>query len=411
MGQEEKIVDNLNNGKTDLLDRDKMKILLIGDVNNIFIRDLTNQIKMENNVQLDIFTLFNKFNNNKIMFDNLYSLSNTKFGRSNKSWFYNKLIKLLYFITIKDLINNLDNYDIINIHFLSPFYIYFAKEIRRKSNVLCVSYWGSDFYRISEKEKIKQKRILDIADVITFTNDNMKEEFSNFHNEIYNSKVKTCRFGLTVLDSIRMYDAHINYIEEKDKFLQKYGLPYDKRFITCGYNSTIAQQHEAIIDQIISLEEDYKKDLFFLFPMTYGDIEYRQKIEKKLLAINLNFKIFYKFMDYDETAILRKISDIMIHVQTTDQFSGSMQEHLYAENIVINGGWLPYDILKKKGSFFLEVEKTSQLKNKISYAIENYEELKSKCKVNKSIIWELSSWESNSEEWYRMYYDILSEKG
>ena len=93
----------------------------------------------------------------------------------------------------------------------------------------------------------------------------------------------------------------------------------------------------------------------------------------------------------------------MINVQTTDQFSGSMQETVFAGNVLINGAWLPYNTFKKEGAFFLEVNDLTELSEKIEYTIDNCEKLKLKTKINRDIIWKLSSWENNSKDWYNLY--------
>lgn len=385
-----------------------MKILIIGDVNNIFVRDLTNEIKKNYDVQIDILSLFNKLSNKDIMFDNLYMLSNIKFGRSKNPWLLNKLNKLTYLLAIKDMIKNLDNYDIVNIHFFNPIYSYFAKEIRSKAKVLCVSYWGSDFYRISDKEKQMQKKLLNLADTITFANSNTERDFQECYNNKFNHKTEVCRFGLKVIEEIQAYDNDDNFQKIYNDFLKKYDLEKDKLYIACGYNSTPAQQHKEIIKYVSLLNEEYRKKIVFLFPMTYGDEKYREDIERMLSLSSLNYKVFKEYMGYKEMAIFRKVSDIMIHVQRTDQFSGSMQETLYAGNIVINGKWLSYDVLKQKEAFFLEVDSISQLNDRIIYAMDNYEELKVKCKDNKKVIWELSSWQVNCKKWYSIYYKSLN---
>ena len=72
-----------------------------------------------------------------------------------------------------------------------------------------------------------------------------------------------------------------------------------------------------------------------------------------------------------------------------------MQEHLYAENIVITGDWLPYNTLDERGVFMLKVSSVDEVGEKLVYALNNLEQLKKKCERNSQIIWKLSSWEKN----------------
>ena len=145
--------------------------------------------------------------------------------------------------------------------------------------------------------------------------------------------------------------------------------------------------------------------------MTYGATnEYRNTVRKYVEQHSLRYKIFDRFMPDEEMAMLRRASDIMIQVQITDQFSGSMQEHLYSENVVITGDWLPYGTLDEKGIFMLKVSSVEEVGEKLVYALNNLDSLKEKCKKNPEIIWELSSWEKNIQSWIDMYEELLQKE-
>jgi len=107
---------------------------------------------------------------------------------------------------------------------------------------------------------------------------------------------------------------------------------------------------------------------------------------------------------------MRLASKIMIQLQTTDSFSSSMRESLYAGEIVITGDWLPYGTLDEKGVFMLKVSSVEEVGEKLVYALNNLDSLKEKCKKNPEIIWELSSWEKNIQSWIDMYEDLLQKE-
>jgi len=146
--------------------------------------------------------------------------------------------------------------------------------------------------------------------------------------------------------------------------------------------------------------------------MTYGNNEHREKIKKYCQEIlqknNIRYVILQDYMNDQEVAILRKITDIMVNVQDTDAFSASMQESLYAGGIVINGSWLNYDELSKKGAYYETISelKPGALSSKIEYIIDNLKELKEKAKINKEIIRNINDFDMR-EEWVKVYNKVL----
>jgi len=227
-------------------------------------------------------------------------------------------------------------------------------------------------------------------------------EFDDYYDKRYSSKLRICRFGLAPLEVLRKLD--LNKMECR-KHLE---LPEDSLILTVGYNNSPAQQHIEILNSIQKRRREVPENLFLVFPMTYGATDkYRKTVRKHLEQHGFRYKIFDKFMPDEEMAMLRRASDLMIQVQITDQFSGSMQEHLYTENVVITGDWLPYGTLDEKGIFMLKVSSVEEVGEKLVYALNNLDSLKEKCKKNPEIIWELSSWEKNIHSWIDMYEELL----
>jgi len=262
--------------------------------------------------------------------------------------------------------------------------------------------WGSDFYRSSNTVRKCQKKIYDCADIITFTNEKTLHDFNDYYNHKYNSKLRIARFGLSVLDELKKLNI------DKSNCRNRLGLSQDEIIVTVGYNNIPAQQHGMVIQSLKKLKNSFPSNLFLLFPLTYGGTkEYREQIREQLKQSGFRYKMLDSFLSDEEVAMVRKASDIMIQVQKTDQFSGSMQEHLYAKNIVITGDWLPYDILDERGVFMLKVSSVDEVGNKLLYAINNMDKLKNKCLNNPKIIWELSSWENNIQSWVDMYEELL----
>ena len=134
--------------------------------------------------------------------------------------------------------------------------------------------------------------------------------------------------------------------------------------------------------------------------------KYKNELIKKLKMLNIDFVIFDKFLNNEEIAHLRFACDIMIQLQPTDVLSGSMQEHMFAKNIVITGAWLPYGELIKKNLFSIKIQNVGDIGGKLIYNLNNYEKEKENCKKNTQIMDNYGSWETNIKSWIRLYQNL-----
>jgi len=227
-------------------------------------------------------------------------------------------------------------------------------------------------------------------------------DFDSYYRNKYSNKLRICSFGLAPLEVLRSLELN------KRECRELLSLPEESLIVTVGYNNSPAQQHIEILNSIEKHKRGIPENAFLVLPMTYGATdEYRNTVRKYLEQHGFGYRIFDKFMPDREMAMLRKASDLMIQVQITDQFSGSMLEHLYTENVVITGDWLPYGTLDEKGVFMLRVSSVKEVGEKLVYAVNNLDSLKEKCKKNPEIIWELSSWEKNIQSWIDVYEELL----
>src|SRR5690606_2459589 len=127
----------------------------------------------------------------------------------------------------------------------------------------------------------------------------------------------------------------------------------DKLMVTCGYNGSKAQQHSIIINAIRGMDEGIKAKIFLVFPMTYGgDLNYLKSIQASLNGLQIPYLLISKSLSDVDVAKLRIETDITINIQISDAFSASLQEHLFAQNLLLVGDWLPYQILTDNQVFF-----------------------------------------------------------
>lgn len=358
----------------------KKRCLVLCNFFSVYTKNFIEKLKKGYDIEFDVLTIDEKYKEkmDKNIIENVFIYKNIE--------------------ELTDKISLIEKYDIIHIHYLAPFYGLIAKKIREKCDKLIVTLWGSDYYRTSQRQKQFQENIFEIADNINFGNENTLNDFNNYYNQVYSSKLSICRFGLIQLDYI---EALRN--TDKTKLRELLSLPKDSIIITCGYNASLGQNHLSIIESILEVKNQLPANCYFLFPMTYGDKKLVISVRERLRECGINHRIYDEFLSEEDTAKLRLVSDIMIQIQSTDQLSGSMQEYLYADNVVITGSWLPYSVFKNKGIHFVEVDKFDDVGKKLTYSVRNLHELKKKSSKNKDIIWNMTSWEKAINNWIDVY--------
>ena len=136
---------------------------------------------------------------------------------------------------------------------------------------------------------------------------------------------------------------------------------------------------------------------------TQGAESYIADVDKRLRETGLDCVILTAFMDFAGMAEYALISDIMIHVQTTDQLSSTMLEEMYSGSIVIAGKWLPYRSLHEMGIFFLDADSIADVTEMLQEIMSHIEAYKEKCTGNRKIIWKHSSWDELAPRWHALW--------
>lgn len=364
-----------------------MKILIIASTKDVFGKELKNELFIKGlDVYLLDFETLEMFDKNNSE-DKKYSKLLEKFKNISK---FSMLFRLWY---IKSIIKE-NNFDIINIHVSRWFYLIILPWLIKQK--LVITFYGSDFYRTSNFIKNIQKLLYKKAHVITFTNPLTKNSFIEYYKDFKN-KSYVCRFGLKTLEFIDK-NRDIN-----KKELRKYlGYDLEKIIVTCGYNSTKEQQHEKIINNLIKLQKEILEKVQFVFPMTYGDIIHKEKIKSILNQTNLDYIVLEEFLYREDNANIKLASDIMINILETDSFSGSMQEFLYANNIIITGAWLPYEVFDNAGIQYVKIDDINELYLELKKIIDSDIQTFNISK-NKNIISKLSLWNNTIESWVDAY--------
>lgn len=314
-----------------------------------------------------------------------------------------RLRHIYYFRTMVELrtiLEQLPVYDAMQLLWIEKEWVYFDKLIRSKTKRLNLNIGGSDFYRAGETERDDKRKLIECADWVIGQTEDTAKNFELYYSDVVVGKMCCFPYGIEVLD-------FINLSKEQDKNIlkRKYHVPLNKTVITCGHNANQAHQHIEMIEAINRLPAEIKKQIVCVFPMTYpqGCDEYINFVDGSLKQTDLEYVILKNFMDFQGMAEYALISDIMIHVQTTDQLSSSMLEEMYAGSIVIAGSWLPYKSLHKKGIYFLDVDTISDVTAALEDVVVDIEAYKEKCKGNRELVWQNSSWDEVAPKWYALW--------
>jgi len=354
-----------------------MKVLLISSGEQPAVKALCE--KLNKHYPHDSFEHINYYSKNPIPF-----LSKTPILR----YIYRLCILSSYKAQIRHA-------DVINIHYVDSYTEPLIRLIRaiKRDILIVVSIWGSDYYIIQKKALSFRKKVFALSDIITFANTSYITDFKNRYDNKYTHKVRQVRFGLKQLEIIKEILSKTN----KDILKKERGFSY-KYYILAGTNAQTNQQHSLMIEQLNALPNHLKTDICFIFPLTYGDN--KEKVKELLAVSELNYIIYDNWLTDIEIAELRIICDITLQLQVNDQYSGAMQETLYAGNQVITGGWLDYSDFAEHGITINYIHDFSELADKIACLLlqtinHNNDNTKN--------VWEMSSWDLNIKKWYEIF--------
>lgn len=381
------------------------RVLIIGDANSFLLNDIVYNVnKKYGQISFDILNTNPKL---QIIDKNLYSkivspgLLFDKFQR-----FVSSINKYAAFFSMRyymkySLKSASSNYDFVHIHFFNKNFLYInPKHIQNITRNLVISFWGSDFYKRSSLQKQKMIPYLDIAKEILFGNPQMRDSLVDYYNN-YFSKTRILPIGLEILSSI---DNEIDKFNSNKELKNDLGFS-DKTVITIGYSSHPDQHQIEIIELITKSIDSRELDrIHFVFPLTYGDQNYKEQIIYSAKKHGLSFTALTKPLSKDIIAKYRIASDIMVHLRDTDQFSGSFQEYLYTGNVVITGNWLPYQFIIDKGIYLHSLGNIDELSTTLNYVLVNLNTESEKTIGNKRIIAEISHWNVLVEKHFSVYY-------
>ena len=131
------------------------------------------------------------------------------------------------------------------------------------------------------------------------------------------------------------------------------------------------------------MDAEKKKEIFLLLQMTYnGTDRYIRQVADAAKKTGCEYRVIRHYLTDEEVADLRIMTDIYINAQTTDAFSGSVCENLFAGTILINAEWLRYQEFKDYDFQYLEFQDMDEIGRLVQTAKKGIE----KC-VKQRLFW------------------------
>jgi hypothetical protein len=377
----------------------KKRILLVGNGDAQFVIHYADWLNKLGNDQFEVDILsFNRISERNLAY--YHKVYSYPFGRLKPgSQAYRIRRAFNAFRLMVSISSRLKSYDFVHLHYVDFFSYLIALLIPKSSRIrIIASVWGSDMYRAKGINRFGFSKIIRKAHRISLANPESMDYFKSHFAHQENS-VRMLRFGLKPLE----YLMNIDLSREDAK--KELGWNSNKLAIVIGYNLQLIQQHLLILDQFSRPELIALADrIQLVLPLTYaGTQSYKEQIIQKLKSLPFEYTLYEKYLSDEEVAKIRIAADVLIQLQTHDQLSGSMQEHLFASSVVITGSWLPYRMFKEEGVWFLEIDQMEDLAKLMSEVIANYPLYLAKTNNCKEVIGRLSLWENNIRQWMELY--------
>ena len=335
----------------------KRKILIIANPNSIWTKTYIENVLV--NEAFEVYLLgYGEINKDFLAF---YETSGVHFVFGSCST--NKVRRLIEIFKVKYVVKP----DFIHVMYVAINACKMADLMLRKGCKLILSYMGSDIYRVADGDRLNATRFLEKAYAITFPSDKAYDEFKRSF-AISNSRLYDAEFGDQVLD----YISEVS-LQEKQTFRSYFGIEKDKYVICIGYNGNSNQNHIRVLEQFNSLPIETKHNVYILLHVSYGlqDEQYLVMLKDAAEKTSCSYCINTDFLTYQEMAKFRQCADCYINAQSTDDYSVSLIEYLYAGCTVINAKWLKYDRLTRIGITFYEFDDYDEIPTLIKKVVSN----------------------------------------
>lgn len=379
-----------------------MKILIVGDANSVFIQKHIEEVLLPHGYSISLIC----DRKSDIRFAEFYQMNSVELIETAAYFwtFIDKVPKVrgivhrLYSkIAMNAYIKQFGSFDIVHIHGMWNYSWDFS--LAKYANSVICSYWGSDLFRSPQTNRHMIDCLMR-AKYITISTKEMKQKFNEIFGLQFDEKIRSVKFGVTAFEAINALLCNTS----KEDCKRSFGIAADKIVVSIGYNAKHQHQHLAVLAELAHLTFDQLSQITLVLQMTCGAASqsYLDSVDAALRKLPCESIVFSTFMDINEVAKLRIATDIFIHAQTTDAFSASVQEYLYAGATLINPTWIKYGDLKDANIDYFEYHNFSELPSLLLHCISNSKEEFIIAEDRKKL-YNLSSWKSVSSQWAELY--------
>lgn len=384
-----------------------MRVLVLGLINSQWTFQFTETFLRKNNYEVWMVKRGNDYESRKWISQyreiGVHFIDCTKIAAMMKEAKVQRNLLLETYAHLAQLkeIAGKGRFDIINVHYMDLQDVKYAPILKYLTGAkLVFSYWGSDLFRVNKKQLDSRSMIIRQADFITFDNRDLEFKFKEIYAWAHKIPSKTILFGLPVLDIIRDRRKQIT----GEKIREEWKVPKDKWVVAIGYSATYAHQHIKVLKRIEKLDPETRDRLFIVLQMTYGGtVQYIKRVTAAAQKTGCEYRVIRHYLTDEEVADLRIMTDIFINAQTTDAFSGSVCENLFAGTILINAKWLCYQEFKDHDFQYLEFKNMGEIDQLIKLAMGTGIDVSK----NKRLVWQLRSWECCGPKWQRMFESLI----
>lgn len=410
-----------------------MHVVLVCDPNSTWVKDYIESVFIARDIHVTILTSAENKHFKKFYGDNGISVINflngavlssddyisgisnnvrqcklflKKFKDLCKSFLPNFIVKRIHAIRmytiLKQIFKNLGNVDAIQfLYIMKTIDDDFYSFLKQFSGKIIFTYVGSDLLRGSITNKINLLT-LKLTSNIIFDSNILENKFRTIYGHDFDHKIKCIHFPNNLYNTIDII-KNSKLIHDNDLF----SIPESKIRIAIGTNANPSHQHLKILDAIDALPQSTKSIIHLYVPLSYGfqpnNDEYYRTLYERISNINISSDIVDKFIDEKNLAVLRCSTDILIHAQTTDAFSGTALEILYAGGLVLNGSWLKYQEFENLGIYSLSFDSFDSLPEELSKIITDFHKHKIIAAKNHEIVYSINSPKAVGEVWLSLF--------
>ncbi|WP_052597848.1 TDP-N-acetylfucosamine:lipid II N-acetylfucosaminyltransferase [Aureispira sp. CCB-QB1] len=301
--------------------------------------------------------------------------------------------------------NTFQRFDIINFQYIDRTSTKYLQYLNANNKVV-LTFWGSDLMCTAGVELYEEQlRLIDRADRLVVHSLQMREILLSKYGRKYLDKVRLNYFGLEDIKFNKISKAEADKKGLKE-YAQKWQIPENKIKLLIGYSGAKSTRHHRILEELNKKSEEWRDKFHLVIPMTYNnnDKEYFKAIENLINKTEYSSTHIVEYLTDDEVAYLYNLIDVFINIRESDAFNATMVETLYLNKINIVGSWLPYEMIKRSGINYLEVEKISDI-NKALYQV-LVGDLNPNIRHNKEKIYKLTSNNYTVPKWCDIYKEL-----